>query len=483
MRISNNKGYITVYLALILGIMITFISTILIGARNQTIRFKTECAMDLGLNSIFAEYHRELLKQYGLLFIDSSYGKNVSKATGEEAVRKHLLHYMNLNLDDKRGSLVIRDLTATHADNAVLEGIAYATDGGGEVLGYQITRYMKVKYGLSYLPVSRYDETYEESMLNDYEGYHSRRGAESDRVDSIIDEYNSTLPEDEEPYSISNPADAVEDISGSNVLFYALGETDGSAFHRIDKDTLISHRGYTEGAGLRDHQEKPFGAVYKPLLIDYIYDRCGYYGNEKEASALSYEVEYIIEGNGSDMENMEGIADKIFKLRYAVNMSYLLSSSSKQAEAEAMAVAATSAIGLPELAEAVKYTILFAWGYAESAKDLRILYDGHGLRAVKDDSTWNTPLAQMVDFKGHLNEYADPGGELDYKMFLNIFLMACDTQKLNFRLMDIMEADIRRTPGNAAFMMDRQIYQLTADVNVSSGYGYGCSIKRYYSYE
>ncbi len=478
----NTEGYITVYLALILGIMISFISTILIGARNQTIRFRTECAMDLGLNSIFAEYHRELLKQYGLLFIDSSYGRNVSKASADAAVGQHLLHYMNLNLDDKN-SPVKRDLTATHADNAVLEGIAYATDGRGEVLGYQIMRYMKVKYGLSYLPVSRYDETYEDSIFNDYESYHSRRGAESDRVDAIIDEYNSTLPEDEEPYSISNPADAVEDISGSNVLYYAMGERGDTVFRRIDTDSLISHRGYTEGAGLKSHQESPFGAAYKPLLIDYIYDRCGYYKKEKEGSALAYEVEYIIEGKGSDMENMEGIADRIFRIRYAVNMSYLLSSSSKQAEAEAMAIAATSAIGLPELAEAVKYTILFAWGYAESAKDLRILYDGHGLKAVKDDATWNTPLEQMVDFKGHLNEYAAPGGELDYKMFLNIFLMACDRDKLNLRLMDIMEADIRKTPGNGAFMMDRQIYQLTADVNVSSAYGYGCSIKRYYSYE
>ena len=104
------------------------------------------------------------------------------------------------------------------------------------------------------------------------------------------------------------------------------------------------------------------------------------------------------------MENMERIAEKIFKIRYALNMSYLLSSSSKQSEAEALAIAATSAIGLPELTEAVKYTILFAWGYAESAKDLRILYDGHGLTATKNDSSWNTPLEQMIDFKAQNKE-------------------------------------------------------------------------------
>ena len=164
-------------------------------------------------------------------------------------------------------------------------------------------------------------------------------------------------------------------------------------------------------------------------------------------------------------------------------MSYLLSDGGKQAEAEAMAIAATSAIGLPELAEAVKYTILFAWGYAESAKDLRILYDGHGLTLSKSDLTWNTPLEQMVDFKAHLGEYRVPGGELDYKAFLNMLLMAEDTDRITLRLMDIMEADIRRTPGNSAFKMDNQIYQLTATTNVTSNYGYACSIKRYYSYE
>ncbi len=476
------KGYITVYLALTLGILISFITTMLVGARIQTTRFRTECVMDIGLNSIFAEYHREMLDQYGLLFIDSSYGKNVSVSSAKEAIKSHLLYYMNLNLDSNKNSLINKDITVAHADNAILKDIAFASDIKGEVLRYQIDRYMKVKYGMNYLPSEKYNSDNLDNMLAEYDGYHHRRGAEKDRVDSLIDEYNSTLPEDEEPYSISNPADSVEDISGSNVLYYALGDKNDD-FRIVDENDFISHRAYINGSGLMAYQEKPDGLAHKFLLIDYIYDKCGYYGKLKPNSSLSYEIEYIIEGKGSDMENMERIAEKIFKIRYALNMSYLLSSSSKQSEAEALAIAATSAIGLPELTEAVKYTILFAWGYAESAKDLRILYDGHGLTATKNDSSWNTPLEQMIDFKAHLNEYSNPGGEMDYKAFLNLFMASCDTERITMHLMDIMEMDIRRTPGNSAFMMDRQVYQLTADVNVSSGYGYDCSIKRFYSYE
>ena len=51
------------------------------------------------------------------------------------------------------------------------------------------------------------------------------------------------------------------------------------------------------------------------------------------------------------------------------------------------------------------------------------------------------------------------------------------------RLMDVMEMDIRMTPGNSRFRMDGLIYQLVADVNVTSEYGYGCNIRRFFTYE
>ncbi len=480
MKNRSLKGYITVYLSLSLSVLLTLILMLLQGAAIKTIRFKTECVMDIGLESIFAEYHRELLKQYGLLFIDSSYGTAVADS---EKTKGRLIHYLNLNFEDNGYGLVFKDLTATRADNAMLSNISYATDQCGEVLRYQIDRYMKVKYGLAYVPALMNNSVDAEEMMSQYDGYDSGRRSAHDEVDSIMESVNAKLEEEEEPYSISNPADSVEYMSESNVLFYAMGDTSGTAFKNANIYDLISHRSYTDGTGLRSYQAKADGMDTKLLLTNYIYDKCGYYKKEKPDSKLLYEVEYIIAGKSSDIENMEEIAGRIFKIRYAINMGYLLSSGSKQAEAEAMALAATSAVGLPELTEAVKYTILFSWGYAESAKDLRILYDGHRLPLIKDDANWNTPLSQMVDFKSHLGEYSVVGGEMDYKAFLDLFLLAQSIENTTMRLMDVMEMDIRLTPGNGAFRMDAQIYQLTGEVNVSGRYGYGCSIKRNYSYE
>ena len=142
MKNRSLKGYITVYLSLSLSVLLTLILMLLQGAAIKTIRFKTECVMDIGLESIFAEYHRELLKQYGLLFIDSSYGTAVADS---EKTKGRLIHYLNLNFEDNGYGLVFKDLTATRADNAMLSNISYATDQCGEVLRYQIDRYMKVK--------------------------------------------------------------------------------------------------------------------------------------------------------------------------------------------------------------------------------------------------------------------------------------------------------------------------------------------------
>ena len=166
-----------------------------------------------------------------------------------------------------------------------------------------------------------------------------------------------------------------------------------------------------------------------------------------------------------------------------INASYLFSSSSKINEAAALAATVTTGIGSPQLTEAVKTTILFAWCYAESVQDLRILFDGNGVAETKSDSTWNVSLSDLLQFSSTLDSYDSPQNGKCYQDYLAFFLMQKEEHILLMRLMDIMEMDIQNTLGNQYFQVDRCIYQLEASVNVSSKYGYGYSITRDYSYE
>jgi len=477
---SSKSGYMTVYLSLSLLIMLSFIFTLIEGIRMQTIRFQTECVMDIGLNSIFAEYHRELLEQYGLFGIDSSYGND---EVNKNRTGAHLLQYMNMNFTAPGSNRIpgYKDLTAIHADNASLSDISYLSDDSGTVLKYQIIQYMKEKTGISlvdnYLP----EELVEfESM---FQGLESERNNNNGIIDEILKTLNEARAEDEEKISISNPADQVDGMRANPFLSLVVKNSSEISNAYIEPFTYISHREYEKGAGLWEHQSVPDGLADKILFQMYLQDMCGNFVEEKEGSTLKYQQEYLLYGKGSDLENLEELAKQLFMIRYVVNASYLFSNAARQGQAAELAAVVTAGIAQPQLYEAVKMTIIFAWCYAESVQDLRILFDGKKAALVKSDALWNVQLEELLTFTSSLDSYQEASNGQTYQDYLKSLLFIKDEEALRLRLMDLMEMDIRATSGNPFFQMDRCIYQLEANVNVSSKYGYGYSICRNYSYE
>lgn len=476
----QKEGYITVYLSLSLLVMLSLIFTLIEGIRMQTIRFQTECVMDIGLNSIFAEYHRELLDQYDLFAIDTTYGY---EQADEERTESHLLQYMNMNFIAPGKDRIpgYKDLTGVHADNASLSDMAYLSDGKGMVLKYQIIQYMNEKTGLSLV-----DNLISENIsqqATQYEGLESERNTKHGLINEILRELNEAREEEEERISINNPADQVDSMRESSLLSFAIKNSGDISCNQINLESYISHRGYSEGVGLWEIQEMSNGIVDKTLFQQYLVDKCGYFHEKKEQGALEYQLEYLLYGKSSDIENLDAFAKDVFKIRYVINAAYLFSNGTKMAEVSELAAAVTAGIMSPELYEAVKITILFAWCYAESVQDLRILFDGKAAALVKNDGTWNIPLSELLMFSSSLDSYKEAAGGKTYKDYLEAFLFIKEEEILRLRLMDIMEMDIRKTTGNEHFKMDACIYQLKADVNVTSQYGYGYSISRRYSYE
>ena len=458
------------------------IITLTEAIRVQTIKFQTECAMDVGLSSIFAEYNRELLEQYGLLAIDTSYGE---AGTDTERTKLHLLQYMNKNLEMPKSATMAnyRDLTAVHADNAVLSDISFLSDGEGTVLKYQIVKYMKEKTGLSYveeawdrMPVSESEEKYRQ--------LENEKNSSFGQINEILNEINEVRRQEEkDEISIENPAEQVERMRHSLMLDLAVRDSSAIMRREINLSDYISHRNYKEGAGLWNSQSSPDGVVNNYLFRRYLLENCGYYGNIKENSRLGYQLEYLLFGKSNDFDNLDAFAGQVFRARYVLNAAYLFSNTSKINQAATLAATVTAGIGSPQLSEAVKVTILFSWCYAETMQDLRILFDGKGVAVVKDDNTWNVPLSELLTFTSSLDSYREVSNGKTYFDYLSEFIFLKEEKTLRMRLMDIMEMDIRKTVGNQFFGMDKCVYQLKADVNVTSDYGYGFSIERKYSYE
>ena len=137
---------------------------------------------------------------------------------------------------------------------------------------------------------------------------------------------------------------------------------------------------------------------------------------------------------------------------------------------------------MPELEEVVKYSLLFAWGYAESVKDLHILLDGNKVPLFKDDASWNTPLLHLANFTSHLDEYHSSEQGFSYQNYLEVFLYMESEEKVLEGFMDICEMDIRLTSGNKYFRIDGCVKAVKAKANISSKYGYGYDITRSFSY-
>jgi hypothetical protein len=128
MKHPNKNAYLTVYLALVFGVVLSLLLTLIEGAAIGAARLQSEIVADLGLDSVFAEYNRELLDQYEMFFVDSSYG-TVNGGVG--MVESRLSDYMGYNLNPNKGGIFnILGNTWLTLNNPYLEieEISYATD-------------------------------------------------------------------------------------------------------------------------------------------------------------------------------------------------------------------------------------------------------------------------------------------------------------------------------------------------------------------
>lgn len=475
------KGYITVFLTLSLTLILSLVFTVIEGARISAIRMKFECVADIGMNSVLAEYHRELLEQYDLLFVDMSYGGNAANIGNTEA---HLRDYMQRNLHPETGRGGYggaRDFLAMDVNGVQIGQYSIASDVKGEVLKRQVTDYMsdypvgaileKINLGVSELERYGLETKNTEGERLSYEARIQEIGLPTQEVEEGV----------YEEVPLDNPADVANATRSSGVLNLVVDDSSQISSTKVSLNDYISHRSLQQGSGVCAEAASIAGDANELVFQAYLFEKFGYYGHEMEKSLLKYQMEYILAGKDTDWQNLEFVAKRLLKWREAANVLYILTDSAKIAEAEAMALALTAVCLCPELAEPVKYTILFAWAYVESLQDVKTLLAGGRVPVFKTAADWKTGINSIKNVRGSLAE--DKGGRgLNYQEYLQIMIFLQNKDTRTFRAMDIMEMDIRRTPGNARFRLDACFDTYQADLSVSSRFGYAYEMCRSYGF-
>jgi len=475
---GNNKAAISIYLALVLTVMLSLILTLIEGARMSAIRMEIECVGDMSLHSTFAEYNRELLNQYDLFFIDTSYGTGTPSLANTNA---HMKGYMDYNFQINKGFMGnrARDLLAIEVLDVGTRDVSYATDKKGSVLKKQAIAYMKDKTGLQLI----HDTLSQLNIMKENKLDTRDIVAENKEVDSKLDHLEREEDGKKKKVYLNSPANKVNDHKRMDILSLVLEDTGSISTQAVQLEDYVQGRDLQEGIGIPQGKELEENMVEEALFGEYLLEKCGSYTHPKKASLLQYELEYLLGGNREDRENLAAVVNKLMLIRQVSNHICLWSDGGKVAQADAAAAGIASAVLMPEIQPIVKLSLMFAWAYGESVGDIRILLDGGKIPLMKGHGDWRLEFSKIADFKDENYQKGNGQKGLSYNEYIKLLLLSMNKDVKIMRFMDIVEMDLKKTKGNEKFRLDGCLDQLVAEIRCKSKFGYEYEIKRSYCYE
>ena len=489
MKKKKENAYLTVYLSLVFGVVLPLILALIEGAAAGAARMQSELCADLGLDSVFAEYNREILNQYELFFIDSSYGR---ESGGIGRTQAHLSGYIEKNIDPDKDVGAFGGITYLRLTNPYLEiaEASFASDDKGAVWKSQAVAYMKAVYGGGIIDavkthidkVTANQMDTRDAAAEIAEKKHDFEKAVEDKEIKEEDGGQITASDSDSYSALSEVTDNL--ISGGflNLVMPGAGSVSGA---KINKNEYYSQRAkagkVNSGAGLHEGAPSASGLVNELIYGEYIMKVCGNYLDKKENSCLKYQTEYILYGFGSDKANLSACITSLFAMRLAGNVISAQSNQNLTNQAKVMSTVICAILLSPELEPALTEVILGICALAESAADIKTLLCGGNVPIIKNEGQWRLSLLDVVSF--NLKADKDSKDGLSYQGYLRVLLSLMDKNKKAERSLDIVEMDIRQTLGNEHFRIDRCIDYMKVRFGFMDAQGHDFVFERKMCYE
>lgn len=424
------KGSITVFLALSLSILTGFVLLLTENAIRNAEKVRLEGAVDLGMNSVLGEFHKELHDRYGLLYIDLSYEE---KEPSLQNLESRLNYYMEQNtekhVNGPWGNIML--------DRVKVGQVATAAYGNGNSMKYQAVCYMQDSdLGGRY----RFDAL---SVLQEYIG-RDTVAEWSTLMEEIAGMELPVILNDSgqwEEVPLENPAEDVFELVGQDVL--QLIEIDTSNI-RVG---LIQRANYASGRKLVNIDFGQEKEADTKLFLSYLFEKMGNYGRIRAESFLQYQLEYIAMGKCSDYENVQAVAEQLLEWCFARNAELVMQNSAYYEEALAIADSLRAVSLDSRFREPVARSILYARAYKESLSQLHCLMNN-----------------------GKVEGFC-------YEDYLLAMILLLSEEDRNLRSMDIVEMDIRMITQNPLFSMDFCVERLQTEISAGNYY-----LKRTYGY-
>ena len=389
-------------MALIFVLMLSLVGALFESASVQIQKNNLRARTMLAVESVFAEYDRGLLEEYDIF---ARFGKE------EESFAERLRYY-----------------GASGAEH-IIEKIQLLSDNSGKSFYEQAIKYAKSDMGMEDFS---YGEKY---TLEEVDMMKKKETITHQNLNNLLNQEGMTLPLE------NNPILIIENLKAMDLLTVLLSEDLELSNRNIRVQTLPSRRTLEQG-NYRDAEMEEIGD--KAFFVYYLAEHFSNKENTKEERSLLYEIEYLLEGESSDRENLTAVCQKMILIRMVANYAYLLSDVEKQNEAGIVAGFLCTATSVPEISEAVKQAILFAWSYGESVVDVRGLLRGNKIPIVKSSSTWCLSLSQLMQVAtGQIvGGVSSKESGMSYQDYLVALLLLEEQESLCLRGLDLIETNL-----------------------------------------
>ncbi len=420
------KGEITAFLSLIFLLILSLLGAIIESASIQVLKNHKRADTSLAVESVFAEYQKELLEEYDVFALDGSYGDRI---WDERKLTRRLEYYGAQENANK------------------IQRSELLTDNMGVPFYRQAVRYMENKIGIDHIDE---DSSYWEEQEESGKDFEKAETEVQENLESMLEETQESLP------SENNPMESVSSIQKSNLLQIIVENPEQLSEKSIKKEELASIRKLNRGKGNFMEKEKQNEVTGKLFFQKYLLEHFSDITQKKEKHALDYELEYLIGGYESDQKNLEAVVKKILPIRLGINYAYLLTDESKKAEAEVLALSLCTLLTVPGITEVVKHAILMAWAYGEGLVDLRALVAGKKVPLVKNKENWNLQLSELLRLGEHgvQDSGQDSGEGMTYQDYLKGLLLLQDKETLSMRALDLIERNLNLKADHCVMRME-----------------------------
>ena len=161
--------------------------------------------------------------------------------------------------------------------------------------------------------------------------------------------------------------------------------------------------------------------------------------------------------------------------------SSLAEDGARRAAAESFALGISVVTANPALKEVFTAAVLLAWSYVESVQDVKTLLAGGKVPLVKTGADWSTDVDDILR-PGSLTGRREGGRGLSYGDYLQIFLYLVPEKTKTARFLDVCEADIRCTEGNANFRIDWCLDAFVVRAEYAGSFGDRFAVEKEASY-